>query len=200
MSDQAYAIEPSSGPTVRQPSEEQVRCIVERVGQDLEHCILTIPGGDFLQTTGEYGKLWFQYVDASGVHTCTADFMPNAEVARVFDEALRGDFSWKQRYSFEREELPESPDAGEDGERTPTSRDSVLGGFTGAGGGGMFPAIGMGAVARRVARGRMGRSGIRVGPSGVRFGRAYGRRRYRHRSGVVGILLSLVHMFMRRRR
>ncbi|TVQ24291.1 MAG: hypothetical protein EA383_11560 [Spirochaetaceae bacterium] len=196
MSDQTYAIEPSSGPTIRQPSEDDVRSIVERVGQDLEHCILTIPGGDILQTTGEYGKLWFQYADATGMYTCTADSMPNAEVARVFDEALRGDFSWKQRYSFEREELPETAEA--EGERTPGSGESAFGGFTGAGG--MFAAVGMGSMARRAARGRMGRGGVRIGPNGIRVGRGFGRRRYGRRSGMLGIVLSLVHMFMRRRR
>lgn len=108
MSMQNVTLEPSDGPTIQNPTKEQVRSTLERIGNGLDHCILSYgTKEEFVQAAGGRNRLLIQYSDARGMFESARNDLDVAVVERVFADALGGATGWKTEISFRPMDAPE---------------------------------------------------------------------------------------------
>ncbi|AFG36448.1 hypothetical protein [Spirochaeta africana] len=85
----AIRLEDSTGKTVANPTAQQVRDTVGRIGGDLDHCILELADGGFLQTAGSRGQLFIEYGDQTGSLQEAERNYDNESAGDVFVLAMR---------------------------------------------------------------------------------------------------------------
>jgi len=94
-------LEPSKGPTIPNPTRQQIHDMLSRIGKDLNHCILTLGSEDeFVQAAGEENRLLIQYRDATGMFESLQSDLSVETVERTFQDALSGNASWKTELGF----------------------------------------------------------------------------------------------------
>jgi len=103
----AFFLEDSEGGRQDNPSEAQIAATLERIGTSLDHCVLHLSGGDFVQTAGDASGLLVQYSDSSGFYESGASDFDVATVARIFTDFAAGSNGWKQKYAFQRTDGPD---------------------------------------------------------------------------------------------
>jgi hypothetical protein len=100
-------LEPSEGPTIRNPTKEQIHATLLRIGNGLEHCVLELGGEtEFLQAAGTANRLLIQYRDATGMFESTRADLDVETVERAFVEAMGGATAWKTALNFRRTDAP----------------------------------------------------------------------------------------------
>ncbi len=102
MSTVGIYLEDSNGSCIQAPSDAQIRATLEQLGGALEHCILHLPGGAFVQTAGEPGRLVLEYADAEGRYESDHADLDVSTVASIFAAASIGDQGWKREHAFTR--------------------------------------------------------------------------------------------------
>lgn len=107
MSMENVTLEPSEGSSIRNPTREQVRSMLERIGNGLDHCILE-PGTEtgYVQACGGAGRLLLQYRDATGMFESVRSDLDVAAVERVFLDAMGGATAWKKELAFRSLDVP----------------------------------------------------------------------------------------------
>jgi hypothetical protein len=101
MSDSAITLEDSNGTVIHGPSAADIRSALERIGRDLEHCILDLgASGGFVQAAGSRGRLTLQYRDETGMYESARSDLDAATAERVFTDALNGSYAWKNELQF----------------------------------------------------------------------------------------------------
>lgn len=93
-------LEDSNGKFIVPKSPEEVDQIIDRLGRDLDHCILS-EGEDFIQAAGSSSALIVQYGDSSG-HYEAAETLPSETVKELFTAFFHKDDSWRTRVSYTR--------------------------------------------------------------------------------------------------
>jgi|SRR5690554_1610420 len=116
MSGNNFTLEDSNGHIIQNPTEEQIRATINKVGRGIDHCILST-GNTFIQTADSGNGLLVEVNDGSGVKEADkADFSPE-EVCTIFIGFLDNDRSWEKYF-------PSSPatggSTGNAGRETPT--------------------------------------------------------------------------------
>jgi len=107
MSLHNVTLEPSEGPTVQNPTKEQVRSMLGRIGSGLDHCILSYGTEDeFVQAAGGKNRLLIQYSDAGGMFESVRSDLDVAVVERAFIDAMSGVTSWKTELTFQPMDAP----------------------------------------------------------------------------------------------
>jgi|SRR5690554_3452150 len=92
-------LEDSKGHIIQNPTEDQIRTTINKIGNEIDYCILTM-GNTFIQTAGSKNGLMIQVNDGSVVKEADrADFSPE-EVCRAFLGFLHKNGSWKEQYSL----------------------------------------------------------------------------------------------------
>lgn len=91
-------LEDSEGGRQGNPTESQIRATIERIGDSLDHCILHLPGGEFVQTAGDRDRLLIQYSDAGEIVESAGAEFDAAQVTRIFMAAVSGNDEWKQEF------------------------------------------------------------------------------------------------------
>ena len=102
MATDGLFLEDSDGGQRANPSEAEISAAIARIGDSLDHCILHLPGGAFVQTAGGRNRLFIEYGDASGLFESAKTDFDAAMVAGVFAAAMAGNDAWKAQYVFER--------------------------------------------------------------------------------------------------
>jgi hypothetical protein len=104
-------LEDSDGKIIDNPSEAQLVSVLSRIGNGLDHCVLTYtePAGQewFIQSAGSKAGLLLQYDDGSGLCESTRCDFDVATVKRVFMDAAKGGKAWKTEFSFRLADRPE---------------------------------------------------------------------------------------------
>lgn len=126
-------LEDSNGKIVVPQSPAEVDRMIDRIGKDLDHCILS-EGELYIQTAGSAAGLFVQYGDPSGNYEA-AGTMPPETVKELFGAFFRNDDSWRTTVSFTRiggggsssgARSPESDTQRVDGQRESGLKDGVL--------------------------------------------------------------------------
>jgi len=107
MSSMNVTLEPSEGPSIRNPSREQIRMTLDRIGNGLDHCILELGTQDeYLQAAGSAGRLLVQYRDTRGMFESVRSDLDVALVECVFADAMAGATGWKTQIQFRAMDTP----------------------------------------------------------------------------------------------
>lgn len=108
MSSMNVSLEPSEGPTIQNPTRQQVRSMLDRIGNGLDHCILSYgTEEEFLQAAGSRNRLLIQYRDAGGTFESVRSDLDVAFVERAFVGAMSGATGWKTELTFRPLDAPE---------------------------------------------------------------------------------------------
>jgi hypothetical protein len=99
---ESIMLEDSEGNRIVDPSEDQIASVIEKIGGKLDHCILHLGSGKFLQTAGSRNQLLLQYDDGSGLFESSRTDFDAQTVSRIFVSALNGQVDWKTTYDFSR--------------------------------------------------------------------------------------------------
>ncbi len=99
-------LEDSSGKISEPRSSSDVEAMVERVGKDIDHCILS-NNDDFIQAAGSGSGMLVGYNDGGGYTECQDTNLPVETVKKLFVQFFEGDPGWKTAVSFG----PQSPEA-----------------------------------------------------------------------------------------
>jgi hypothetical protein len=102
MSAGSVFLEDSDGNLIENPTEQQIRSCLERIGNGLDHCILDLGNRGYVQTTGGRSRLLLQYADTAGMYESSRSDLSVSDVAGVFASALNGKVEWKTTYDFNR--------------------------------------------------------------------------------------------------
>jgi hypothetical protein len=101
-------LEPSEGSSIRNPTREQIRSMLERIGNGLDHCILELGAEtEYVQAAGARNRLLVQYRDAIGMFESVRSDLDVAAVERVFVDAMGGAMGWKTELTFRPMDTPE---------------------------------------------------------------------------------------------
>lgn len=92
-------LEDSSGKISEPKSSRDVEAMVERVGRDIDHCILS-SNGDFIQAAGSGSGMLVGYNDGGGYTECQDTNLPVETVKKLFVQFFEGDPGWKTAVSF----------------------------------------------------------------------------------------------------
>jgi hypothetical protein len=126
-------LEDSNGKLVVPQSPAEVDRMIDRLGKDLDHCILS-EGEQYIQTAGSASGLIVQYGDPSGNYEA-AGTLPPETVKELFGAFFRNDDSWRTKVSFTRigggssssgAPSPEGDKQRVDGQRESSLKDGVL--------------------------------------------------------------------------
>ena len=93
-------LEDSNGKVVVPQSSAEVEQMIDRLGRDLNHCILS-EGELFIQAAGSASGLVVQYGDPSGNYEAAATLAPET-VKELFSAFFQKDDSWRTRVSYTR--------------------------------------------------------------------------------------------------
>ena len=91
-------LEDSNGKIVVPKSAAEVDQMLDRLGRDLDHCILS-EGEQFIQAAGSASEMVFQYGDSTGLYEAT-ETLPAETVKELFAAFFQKDDSWRTRVSF----------------------------------------------------------------------------------------------------
>jgi hypothetical protein len=126
-------LEDSNGKIVVPQSPAEVDRMIDRIGKDLDHCILS-ENERYIQTAGSAAGLIVQYGDPSGNYEA-AGTMPPETVKELFGAFFRNDDTWRTTVSFTRvgaassssgARSPEGDKQRVDGQRESGPKDGVL--------------------------------------------------------------------------
>ena len=92
-------IEDSEGKILEAVNEGDVAAYIERIGKDLDHCILS-DGDRFIQAASTGDGLLVEYRDATGYYRSDDESLSSETVLRLFSSFLRGEEDWKNELSF----------------------------------------------------------------------------------------------------
>lgn len=93
-------LEDSNGKIFVPQSPAEIDQVIDRLGQGLDHCILS-DGEHFIQTAGSAPGFLVEYGDASG-HYEAAETLPPETVKELFAAFFQKDDSWRTRVNFTR--------------------------------------------------------------------------------------------------
>ncbi|MCF7949441.1 MAG: hypothetical protein K9M94_12705 [Spirochaetia bacterium] len=93
-------LEDSNGKIVVPQSPAEVDQMIDRLGRDLDHCILS-EGELFIQAAGSAPGMIVQYGDPSG-HYEAAQMLPPETVKELFAAFFQNDDSWRTRVGYTR--------------------------------------------------------------------------------------------------
>ncbi len=126
-------LEDSNGNVVVPQSPAEVDRMIDRLGRDLDHCILS-EGELFIQAAGSGQALIVQYGDSSGIYEAS-ETLPSETVKELFGAFFQKDDSWRTRVSYTRigdgspaagAPSPEADRERVDGHRERSLKDSLL--------------------------------------------------------------------------
>jgi len=126
-------LEDSNGKFVVPQSPAEVDLVIDRLGKDLDHCILS-EGEFFIQATGSAPALIVQYGDDSGLYEA-AETQPSGTVKELFGAFFQKDDSWRTKVSYTRigdgssssgASGPKADREGGDGHQEKSIKDSLL--------------------------------------------------------------------------
>jgi hypothetical protein len=101
MSSTNVVLEPSEGSSIPNPTGEQIRSMLERIGNGLDHCILDLGAEtEYVQAAGAANRLLVQYRDTAGMFESLRSDLDVAAVHRIFLDAMAGATGWKQEFAF----------------------------------------------------------------------------------------------------
>ena len=107
MSVKKVYIEDSNGNITNDPGKEQIRALVERIGGDLDFCILNLgEEHGFVQAAGSKNRLLIQYRDASGMYDSEDSDFSVETVTKIFSDTIAGNTDWKKQYAFSLSDTP----------------------------------------------------------------------------------------------
>ncbi len=92
-------LEDSSGKISEPKSSSDVEAMVERVGKDIDHCILS-NNDAFIQAAGSGSGMLVGYNDGGGYTECQDTNLPVETVKKLFVQFFEGDPGWKTAVSF----------------------------------------------------------------------------------------------------
>ncbi len=95
-------LEDSTGKIQENVSLENVISCIDRLGKDLDHCILG-EGDEFIQSASGGGGFLVEYGDAGGHYTAEDDNLSADQVKELFSAFYNHDPSWKTKISFTRQ-------------------------------------------------------------------------------------------------
>ena len=126
-------LEDSNGKVIVPQSLAEVHQMIDRLGGDLDHCILS-EGEQFIQAAGSAPGLIVQYGDSSGNYEA-AETLPPGTVKELFGAFFQNDASWRDRVSYTRigggssstaTSIPEADLDRDDGPGRKSLKDSLL--------------------------------------------------------------------------
>ncbi len=91
-------LEDSNGKIVVPQSAAEVDQMLDRLGRDLDHCILS-EGEEFIQAAGSASGMLVQYGDSTGLYEA-AETLPSETVKELFAAFFQKDDSWRTRVSY----------------------------------------------------------------------------------------------------
>ena len=90
----------SDGVRKENPSEEEIRSALGKIGGGIEYCILEPADGGFIQAAGLKNRLRIRYRDDSGYYESADDNFSAESAGDILAEARAGGRVWKAAYSF----------------------------------------------------------------------------------------------------
>lgn len=126
-------LEDSNGKFVVPQSPAEIDQMIDRLGRDLDHCILS-EGEQFIQAAGSAAAMIVQYGDTSGTYEA-AETLPSETVKELFAAFFHKDNSWRTRVSYTPMEGgshssgasgPEADREGAAGQQDKSLKDSLL--------------------------------------------------------------------------
>ncbi len=98
MANSSVRLEDSNGHVIQNPTEDQIRATINKIGSGIEHCVLST-GDTFIQTAGSKDGLFVEVNEGSGLREASrADLSPE-EVFQIFTGFLSKSMSWKEQFS-----------------------------------------------------------------------------------------------------
>ena len=101
MRPNAVRLEDSGGKAIENPSEDDVRGTVDRIGVSIDHCTLDLGQAGYVQAAGAPNALFVEYRDGTGMYSSPRADLDADAVGRIFVEAMNGRTEWKHEFAFE---------------------------------------------------------------------------------------------------
>ncbi len=91
-------LEDSLGKKITDPTQEQIRETINKIGHEIDHCILNV-GGNYIQAAGRRNELFVETDVGSGLIGADRSDYSAEDVYQMFIGFLRGDDSWKDFFT-----------------------------------------------------------------------------------------------------
>jgi|GEM_PF-1426157 len=98
MANKKITLEDSTGKVIQDPTETQIRETIFKIGEEIDHCILTVEN-NFIQTTGKKNELYVEADVGSGSIAADRADYSSEDVFQMFLGFLNSDDTWKDHFT-----------------------------------------------------------------------------------------------------